>query len=190
MFDNIEITASNLPSLQPLDLRPEADVRVRVPSRVKEGEPSGGVSLETRNGHVCIFSFNFWIVLTLTTLGGWSLLGLKGLFHPLLGPPRLVWLQGRAPTRWYSHCSIYLHGVWEGHLSLFWKAALTSKSNKRHVRSLKGTATVEEEGQTQGSSAPSRPARSQTNLQRILGNHFCKIHSWPRELRNEVWEGY
>lgn len=85
MFDNIEITASNLPSLHPPDLRPEANVRVRVPSRVREGEPSGGVSLETRNGHVCIFSLNVWIVLTLTTLGGWSLLGLKGLFLPLLG---------------------------------------------------------------------------------------------------------
>ena len=57
MFDNIEITASNLPCLPPPDLRPEADVRVRVPSRVREGEPSGGVSLETSNGNVRIFSW-------------------------------------------------------------------------------------------------------------------------------------
>lgn len=139
MFDNIEITASNLPCLPPPDLRPEADVRVRVPSRVREGEPSGGVSLETSNG--C----SHLLPKLLGTpdpdcLGRVEPPGSERALPSPTSPCGLVWLQERAPTWWHSHCSIYLHGIWEGRLSPFWKAALISTPNKRHVRSLRGNS--------------------------------------------------
>lgn len=190
MFDNIEITASNLPCLPPPDLRPEADVRVRVPSRVREGEPSGGVSLETSNGNVRIFSLNFWGLLTLTALAGWNLLGLKGLFHPLLAP--VGWCGSRNGHQLGGTHTVVSISMVSGKVAYhrFGKQHWYLHQTRGTSGAWEETATVGEEGQAQGSSAPSRPARSQTNLQRILGNYFCKIYNWPCELGNEAWEGY